>query len=118
VVNTVPMAVCAYMMVVAYMLLFGGFIVRSDQLPDWMRWSLEVRHDAIPPLLGLPTRSAHHSESVDCGIQNAISPFSNEGLHITPQYAHECIAKANKRRSTHSIGRVHLDSNPATETSS
>jgi hypothetical protein len=75
VVNTVPMAVCAYMMVVAYMLLFGGFIVRSDQLPDWMRWSLEVCQNAIfpPPLV-----FRHNPLSLGCRLRETKchTPFS------------------------------------------
>eukprot|EP01134_Creolimax_fragrantissima_P008399 CFRG8399T1 len=42
VVRTVAMAVCVYMICVAYMLLFGGFIVNSGALPIYMRWILET----------------------------------------------------------------------------
>lgn len=42
IVRTVAMAVCVYMLIVAYMLLFGGFVVHSDQLPWWLRWTLET----------------------------------------------------------------------------
>ena len=40
--TNIPMAVCIYMVVVAYMLLFGGFLVNSNDLPKNMRWILEV----------------------------------------------------------------------------
>ncbi|KNC71664.1 hypothetical protein SARC_15798 [Sphaeroforma arctica JP610] len=42
VVGTVAMAVCVYMIVVAYQLMFGGFIVNSTALPPWARWILET----------------------------------------------------------------------------
>eukprot|EP00123_Amoebidium_parasiticum_P011336 comp20656_c0_seq1/m.26804 comp20656_c0_seq1/g.26804 ORF comp20656_c0_seq1/g.26804 comp20656_c0_seq1/m.26804 type:complete len:826 (-) comp20656_c0_seq1:144-2621(-) len=42
VVQSVPFAVCLYMIVVAYMLMFGGFIIQPDQMPSWIQWIVQT----------------------------------------------------------------------------